>query len=114
MSGAPNPGSISTKLEQIANVRRRCLACRQDRQHRLRMGRARNVTGPHRREVELVSIACSTLQIRRRWVHVQLPFSFMQFCWSPETADQGLVREWVEKLQRARWARNDFGSTLRR
>ena len=28
-----------------------------------------------RRETELVSIACSTLHIRRRWVHVPHPFS---------------------------------------
>ena len=28
-----------------------------------------------RREIELVSIACSTLHIRRRWVHVPHPFS---------------------------------------
>jgi hypothetical protein len=28
-----------------------------------------------RREPELVSIACSTLNIRRRWVHVPYPFS---------------------------------------
>jgi hypothetical protein len=28
-----------------------------------------------RREAELVSIACSTLHIRRRWVHVSQPFS---------------------------------------
>jgi hypothetical protein len=29
----------------------------------------------HRREAELLSIACSTLHIRRRWVHVPHPFS---------------------------------------
>ena len=28
-----------------------------------------------RREAELMSIACSTLHIRRRWVHVPHPFS---------------------------------------
>jgi hypothetical protein len=29
----------------------------------------------HRREAELLSIACSPLNIRRRWVHVPHPFS---------------------------------------
>jgi Phage integrase, N-terminal SAM-like domain len=27
---------------------------------------------------------------------------FAQFCWSPEAADQALVREWVEKLQKSK------------
>jgi integrase/recombinase XerD len=27
---------------------------------------------------------------------------FAQFCWSPEQADQALVREWVEKLQKSK------------
>jgi hypothetical protein len=38
-----------------------------------------------RREVELVSITCSTLQIRRRWVHV--PHSILRIWEGMESVD---------------------------